>query len=147
MESCKTADSLDNKMEEITSPESECMKVDTEGGSTVHLLPCSIAHNGPAPIKSFFLIKEEKDGTKISHIRGRELKGKTVTLPPQVVGLCVTQRANGDKGVASAHAGKVWTAENHFNSLTVWQHDLSPDLQFIEDSMDWFQIAANVHAI
>jgi len=37
----------------------------------VHLLPCNIDYNGPAPIKTFFKINKINDITYEAQIRGR----------------------------------------------------------------------------
>jgi len=130
--------------------------MEAHGESSVHMMPFSIDFDGPAPIKSFFPISEEKGGVKTAYFRGREMRGKSLVLPPQVVGLCMSQsgavssnseHASGASvaSVASANAGKVWRADGHFNSLTVWQHDVLPDMQMLEDSIDWFKVAKGVH--
>ena len=41
------------------------------GGASVHLLPCNIDYNGPAPIKTFFKINKINDITYEAQIRGR----------------------------------------------------------------------------
>ena len=41
------------------------------GGALVHLLPCNIDYNGPAPIKTFFKINKIDDVTYEAQIRGR----------------------------------------------------------------------------
>ena len=49
--------------------------------STVHLLPCSIAYDGNAPVKDFFKVKKAGDKGNTKHttdraaFRGRALQG------------------------------------------------------------------------
>ena len=103
--------------------------------STVHLLPCAIEYDGTAPVKSFFRVSTEADGTHRSHFRGRELRGKLVDLPDTVEGLCV-----GDSG------GMRWRVEGHFSAMHVWEHDTLPDLAPVKDCLAWFDLADAVHS-
>lgn len=127
-------------------PEGQCST-----SSTIHFLPCSIDYDGTAPIKSFFQTSNDSDGTLVSHFRGRKLKGKLVelnvtqekdcknlsNLPAEsvstVTGLCV-----GDNG------NRNWIVEGHFTSMNIWEHDTSPDLSVIDESLSWFKIAHQV---
>lgn len=127
-------------------PEGQCST-----SSTIHFLPCSIDYDGTAPIKSFFQTSDDLDGTFISHLRGRKLKGKLVelnvsqekdsknlsNLPAEnvstVTGLCV-----GDNG------NRNWIVEGHFTSMSIWEHDTNPDLSAIDECLSWFKIADQV---
>ena len=104
--------------------------------STVHLLPCTIEYDGNAPIKSFFHVNKDPDGTLRSHFRGRELRGKILPLPPaSVEGLCI-----GDAG------NQQWKVEGEFSSIHVWEHDSLPDMAPLNDCLAWFALADAVHA-
>jgi hypothetical protein len=55
-------------------------KIDTEldespsllsSTSSIHLLPCNIDYNGPAPIKTFFKINKIDNSTCEAQLRGR----------------------------------------------------------------------------
>lgn len=109
--------------------------------STVHYLPCTIDHNGPVPVNSFFQIKKQKNGELKSAFRGRELIGKEIELPKGVIGVNAVQNSHTDKTESS------WECVGQFDKVTVWQHDIAPDLGVLQDCMDWFDIASNVSRI
>ena len=52
------------------------MSSQPETKTEFHYLPCSIAHDGPAPVKSYFLVSQDpqRPGETLSAFRGRELK-------------------------------------------------------------------------
>ena len=104
--------------------------------STVHLMPCTIEYDGNAPIKSFFHVNKDADGTLRSHFRGRELRGKMLSLPSgSVEGLCI-----GDAG------NQQWKVEGEFSSIHVWEHDTLPDMAPLNDCVGWFALADAVHS-
>ena len=104
--------------------------------STVHLMPCTIEYDGNAPIKSFFHVNKVADGTLRSHFRGRELRGKILSLPSaSVEGLCI-----GDTG------NQQWKVEGEFSSIHVWEHDTLPDMAPLNDCVGWFALADAVHS-
>lgn len=109
--------------------------------STVHYLPCTIDHNGPVPVNSFFQIKKSKNNELKSAFRGRELVGKEIELPKGVIGVNAVQNSHKDKTESS------WDCVGQFEKITVWQHDVAPDLSVIQDCVDWFDIASNVRTI
>ncbi|XP_006860977.1 PREDICTED: ribonuclease H2 subunit C [Chrysochloris asiatica] len=53
----------------------------------VHLLPCEVLVNGPAPVERFFTpaIRQRPSGLEVS-FRGRILRGEEVAVPPGVAG-------------------------------------------------------------
>ncbi|XP_036909122.1 ribonuclease H2 subunit C isoform X2 [Sturnira hondurensis] len=55
--------------------------------ATLHLLPCDIPVNRPAPVGSFFTpaIRQGPEGLEVS-FRGRSLRGEEVEVPPGLVG-------------------------------------------------------------
>ncbi|KAM8817605.1 ribonuclease H2 subunit C [Rhynchonycteris naso] len=54
---------------------------------TLHLLPCEIPVNRPAPVGRFFTpaIRQGPDGLEVS-FRGRSLRGEEVEVPPGLAG-------------------------------------------------------------
>ncbi|XP_005864311.1 PREDICTED: ribonuclease H2 subunit C [Myotis brandtii] len=54
---------------------------------TLHLLPCEVGVNRPAPVGSFFTpaIRQGPDGLEVS-FRGRRLRGEEVEVPPGLLG-------------------------------------------------------------
>jgi hypothetical protein len=119
------------------------MKTDSGEGvaqeqtSTIHYLPCTIAHDGPLAVNSFFQIQKTKAGM-ISSLRGRQLVGKTLPLPPNVTGLNIVQDGTTSKTELS------WDCGGHFQEIVVWQHDIAPDLGQLQDCFNWFEIADKV---
>lgn len=105
--------------------------------TTVHLLPCSIEHDGPLAVSSYFQIKKEKLDLKAS-LRGRELVGKEVQLPQRVCGVHAVQGQRTQKTEAT------WEYAGQFKKLVVWQHDVAPELGPINECFDWFDIADKV---
>jgi len=108
--------------------------------SVVHYLPFGIKFDGPTDVNSFFRVSAaEKDRPEVlvSHFRGRELKGSVVELPANVSGLCVTPGEDDPRR---------WEVTGEFNSLTLWQHDLTPDVTVMEDLLNMFQISEALNA-
>lgn len=108
--------------------------------SSVHMLPCNVSHDGPVDVKSFFQVRTTKSDLRAA-FRGRELVGKEVKLPTGVLGINARQTAPAQKTEAA------FECEGHFDSMTVWQHDVAPDLGSIQDCLDWFEICSKVSAM
>eukprot|EP01038_Epipyxis_sp_PR26KG_P010557 gene10557-14183_t len=134
----------------------ENQKVEVDANeSIVHYLPCSIDYDGPAPIKSYFMVEDfnqkrenenniekSESGFKRSRIRGRELIGQDIILPSNIRGL------NMVKSEISTNDGCVkFDSAGLFQKITVWQHDVPPDLTPINDLLDWIEIANTIHSI
>ncbi len=77
--------------------------------SRVHLLPCKIDFDGPAPVSSYF-----KPSGDTAFFRGRELKGKVVEVPAGMTGASVVR------------TNKTVSVSGTFRSISVWQHDKAP---------------------
>jgi hypothetical protein len=108
-----------------------------ENLSTVHLLPCTIDFDGPVPVNSFFQIKKSKNDLR-SAFRGRELVGNILALPHGVQGVNAVQMKPSEKTETS------WDCVGRFKEITVWQHDVAPDVGQLQDCLDWFEIADEV---
>ncbi|XP_059257541.1 ribonuclease H2 subunit C [Mustela nigripes] len=65
--------------------------------ATLHLLPCEVQVNGPAPVERFFTpaIRQCPDGLEVS-FRGRRLRGEEVVLPPGLVGYVTVMEEKGE---------------------------------------------------
>ncbi|XP_037694658.1 ribonuclease H2 subunit C isoform X2 [Choloepus didactylus] len=63
---------------------------------TLHLLPCEVAGNRPAPVDCFFTpaIRQGPDGLEVS-FRGRSLRGEEVAVPPGLVGCVLAMEEKG----------------------------------------------------
>lgn len=117
------------------------MEIEEKSLSEVQLLPCTINYNGPAPIESYFikessLINEEKEEELISNFRGRKLIGKVVKLPENINGYVLESFNKSNINIHSK-----------FNEIIVWEHDIQPDTQLVQNSIDWFDIADIVSQI
>jgi hypothetical protein len=106
--------------------------------SVLNYLPCDIKFEGPTEVNSYFQItRDAKDDSMRSHFRGRELRGKVITIPSTVEGLCIT---------CSSISSKQWEVSGHFDRLNLWQHDVLPETAVLEDYMDWFEVSNSVHS-
>lgn len=103
---------------------------------SIHCLPCQIEYDGPAPVSTYFLVSPgQEENTYVSHLRGRRLVGKEVKLPEKIVGL------HGIFGGKKSNTeGKVEIQES-FHSFVSWQHDSTPDLNNIQECLDWMEIS------
>jgi hypothetical protein len=101
------------------------------GHSEVHLLPCNIHYDGPAPVESYFHPKESSPkGEFTANFRGRKLVGEVVELPANTEG-AILEVLN--KESVSIHTS--------FHQIHIWDHDLKPDARLLQESFDWFEIA------
>jgi hypothetical protein len=81
-------------------------------------------------------VKDDKCGGKLSHFRGRELKGTVVDIPNDVHGLCVADTSGGR-----------WTVEGKFSKIHVWEHDIKPDPSVVNDCIAWLSVAKSVSLV
>ncbi|KAK1341970.1 hypothetical protein QTO34_016722 [Cnephaeus nilssonii] len=75
---------------------------------TLHLLPCEVRVNRPAPVGRFFTpaIRQGPDGLEVS-LRGRSLRGEEVEVPPGLLGyVMVTEEKSVGKQDFSAGSNK-----------------------------------------
>ncbi|XP_055988025.1 ribonuclease H2 subunit C isoform X2 [Sorex fumeus] len=65
--------------------------------ATLHLLPCEVPVNRPAPVGRFFTpaIRRGPDGLRVS-FRGRSLRGEEVAVPPGLVGYVMEMEDKGE---------------------------------------------------
>ncbi|KAM8928723.1 ribonuclease H2 subunit C [Lycaon pictus] len=65
--------------------------------ATLHLLPCEVLVNRPAPVDRFFTpaIRQGPDGLEVS-FRGRKLRGEEVVVPPGLVGYVMAMEEQGE---------------------------------------------------
>ena len=74
-----------------------------------------------------------------SHFRGRELKGKEYKLKDGVLGFNMIQGE-----VVEGSSETVWEAAGVFDNMKVWDHDVEPNLSFMDECMDWLDVASCV---
>jgi ribonuclease H2 subunit C len=119
-----------------------------------HVLPCQIAHDGPAKVDAHFKPRVDADDASLSTatFRGRKLRGRKVALPDNYRGILALMRlliegfvlqpvdplvdtGRGDYGAVEDDeeddeegVKKVtWESTETFDGLTVWEHHGLPD--------------------
>jgi Ribonuclease H2 non-catalytic subunit (Ylr154p-like) len=120
--------------------------------STVHFLPCSIDYNGSAPVKSFFQIQPECDGSLTSHLRGRKLKGVISQLETSDSKTAATSETSNESRCEETLIGlhltdngdRKWVVDGHFSTISVWEHDNLSDTSRLDDCLSWITIANHV---
>ena len=60
-----------NCEEVMVNESSENDVIESTLSSSIHLLPCNIEYDGPAPIKTFFKINKKDGNTYETQLRGR----------------------------------------------------------------------------
>ncbi|XP_014410417.1 ribonuclease H2 subunit C [Camelus ferus] len=107
---------------------------------TLHLLPCDVPVNRPAPVGRFFTpaIRQSPDGLEVS-FRGRSLRGEEMVVPPGLVGyVMVTEEKGEDRFIQ---------ATSSFSSFTLWGLETipGPDAK-VRGALNWPSLAAAIHA-
>ena len=120
--------------------------------SELHLLPCNIEYDGPAPVKSYFVQKSGKNGEKIAYLRGHELVGEVVDVSKDWVGVLAAKASNKSDLDSEHNQNKgnneiLLMAEGKFDSFTIWQHDAAPNKAQIEELLEWKEVANSLHDI
>lgn len=134
----------DNEQQQKTSSSSSM--------STIHYLPCKINYNGPTDVNNYFQIIKTNDkqiqqqhgshnhqnNELKSAFRGRELIGKEVILPANIIGIHAIQHPPLEKYEMT------WEVVGSYDKITIWQHDIAPDLSTLNHAIEWFDIANEV---
>ncbi|OAY71492.1 ribonuclease H2 subunit C [Ananas comosus] len=125
---------------------------DAIGG--VHLLPCSIKHNGPCAISHYFKPRTtdvEVDGLSVEEafFRGRKLLGATVPIPDGYRGYILERKKLGKgKDAEGSTDGDFssWASRAEFRSVTYWDHDILPSTDDpLLRCFHWFPVANALH--
>ncbi|XP_038988570.1 ribonuclease H2 subunit C [Phoenix dactylifera] len=124
----------------------------------VHLLPCSIKHDGPCPVSHYFKPRDLDvvvDGSSVEEafFRGRKLQGITVPLPEGYRGHVLESKKSGKgKGFGNLGRGRgrgvqtVGFSRAEFRNLTYWNHDIVPSSDDpLVRSFHWFSVADALH--
>lgn len=123
----------------------------------VHLLPCSISFNGPAPVSDYFKPKIADsiiEGVEVKEaaFRGRKLLGRTTKLPPGYCGFLLEKGAPTEAGrrerkrLDDADTVDLWNAKAMFKDITYWRHDDNPhSIESGHKFFDWLHLAAMMH--
>lgn len=117
---------------------------DREGKATsptVHLLPCNISFDGPAPISTYFQVAEAPDQSHyVSHFRGRRLIGTKLDLSAVQSTLVVGSVKSSTQDSAERSIETLDSAD----AVIAWGHDVSPSATFLETYSDWLEISQAV---
>lgn len=136
----------------VTQPSLKASSSATQS-SSVHMLPCFIAYDGPAQVSTYFtpLIQPLPSNSSSTQqpqkyrnaFRGRQLTGEKLALPKGCTGLVLQEDVTKTTGVLSeaaaaqsSHGGSSkrkatsitnskleWTAEHRFDALWLWNRD------------------------
>jgi hypothetical protein len=121
-------------MSELQSPPINNNNNNNNGAVEINIMPFKLAYDGPAPIQQYMKYEKQPNGTIRSHFRGREIIGKTMALPDHLNGLVVSKpKSTGPVETTSA-----------FQNITLWEHDLEPDMSTVQNLLDWFDVANSV---
>lgn len=133
------------------------------GQFSMHMLPCSIQHNGPAPVSQFFRPSAqavpgdaEAAEAKVEEaaFRGRKLLGATVPLSPGFKGFVLetlpdehdksgTPRGTGDTAVM--HEG--WRVQSTFSEIRYWEHGRAPSITDpLQRCLAWLKLSEQIHS-
>ncbi|XP_065384015.1 ribonuclease H2 subunit C isoform X3 [Macaca fascicularis] len=131
----------------------------------LHLLPCEVAVDGPAPVGRFFTpaIRQGPEGLEVS-FRGRCLRGEEVAVPPGLVGyVMVTEEKEvsmgkpdplRDSGTDDQEESPLERdfdrfigATASFSHFTLWGLETipGPDAK-VRGALTWPSLAAAIHA-
>ncbi|XP_039100776.1 ribonuclease H2 subunit C [Hyaena hyaena] len=139
--------------------------------ATLHLLPCEVLVNRPAPVECFFTpaIRQRPDGLEVS-FRGRRLRGEEVVVPPGLVGYVMEEKGEvlvgKDPSVGSSNDDepeqqelveppealerdfdRFFGATGSFSRFTLWGLETipGPDAR-VRGALAWPRLAAAIHA-
>jgi ribonuclease H2 subunit C len=121
--------------------------------TAVHLLPCSIDHDGPARVSDFFHPRQVETATSSASsnstleatLRGRLLRGKQMALPLGVRGV-VLQQSTPPRSRVLEHQNYA-SEQSTFDHIVYWNHDSAPSNgDYIPQAMKVFDVARAVHA-
>ncbi|XP_007128248.1 ribonuclease H2 subunit C [Physeter macrocephalus] len=138
----------------------------------LHLLPCEVLVNRPAPVGLFFTpaIRQGPDGLEVS-FRGRSLRGEEVVVPPGLVGYVMIEekgevllgKQDFSEGMADDEQeerelveppealerdfDRFIGATASFSSFTLWGLETipGPDAK-VRGALTWPSLAAAIHA-
>lgn len=125
--------------------------------ATLHLLPCEVSVNRPAPVGRFFTpaIRQCQDGLQVS-FRGRSLRGEEVAVPPGLAGYVMEMEEEGaaseeqdsessDEQELERNFDRFMGASASFSSFTLWGLETvpGPDAK-VRGALSWPRLAAAV---
>lgn len=115
--------------------------------NSIHLLPCSIDHDGPARVNDFFHPQHvEGQAAPIleATLRGRLLRGRQVNLPEGIRGI-ILQQTTPPRSRELEHQNYA-KEKSTFNSMVYWNHDAAPAAgDYLPEALKIFNVAKAVH--
>ncbi|XP_058382408.1 ribonuclease H2 subunit C [Diceros bicornis minor] len=131
---------------------------------TLHLLPCEVPVNQPAPVGRFFTpaIRQGPAGLEVS-FRGRKLRGEELVLPPGLVGYVMVMEEKQDFSEAPENDDEQELVEPpealerdfdcfigataSFSRFTLWGLETipGPDAK-VRGALTWPSLAAAIHS-
>lgn len=117
---------------------------DTTSQSRVHLLPCTVKTNGPAKVDTFFTtIIQEGEAGYTSTFRGRELRGRTLSVPDGFKGI-ILQEPN--RPFIEDHDRSL-RISGQFDEFTYWNLQTPPSEQDkIARALQWAKLSSVIHS-
>ena len=120
----------------------------------VHALPCTIRHDGPAAVTTYFQVQDTGIGSGASsaaaaaplraHFRGRALEGQQVAFPEGTVGMVLEEASAAPPDVDSSK--RFMEIRSTFDGATVWQHDRDPGTDdVVHRTLEWMELAGAIH--
>ncbi|XP_004627282.1 ribonuclease H2 subunit C [Octodon degus] len=135
--------------------------------AVLHLLPCEVLANRPAPVQRFFTpaIRQGEDGLQVS-FRGRSLRGEEVSVPPGLEGYVTVTEEKGEGLIGKQDFGgsenngekeeqkslersfdRFMEATGSFSRFTVWGLETVPGpYAKVRGALAWPILAAAIHA-
>ncbi|XP_012876538.1 PREDICTED: ribonuclease H2 subunit C [Dipodomys ordii] len=133
---------------------------------TLHLLPCEVLANRPAPVERFFTpaIRQGPDGLQVS-FRGRSLRGEEVAVPSGLAGYVMVTEGKGDglrkqdfseslknggdeeQEPLERDFDRFIEATGSFSRFTLWGLETTPGPDAkVHGALAWPDLAAAIHA-
>ncbi|XP_075557390.1 uncharacterized protein LOC142589720 [Dermacentor variabilis] len=121
------------------------LKMESAKTVDVHLFSCDIKHRGKAKASTYFLPHVEpvdgQPGIFKSHLRGRPLKGRHLTLPEGYSGI-VARSAATDTGESST---KQLYVSGRFDKITAWNWSVPLYEDRCRQINDWIVVNQALH--
>ncbi|KAK9851878.1 hypothetical protein WJX84_002323 [Apatococcus fuscideae] len=120
----------------------------TSALSTIHLLPCTIQHNGVANVNEYFLTSHiDQAGSNIleATLRGRQLYGAQLPVPPGYECHVLERQQQPPQHTGEAPAS--WQSTASASSITYWKHDIHPaKTDDIPRCYEWLKLSEQIAA-
>ncbi|TLD24171.1 hypothetical protein PspLS_06772 [Pyricularia sp. CBS 133598] len=133
-------------------------QIKSKPSAAVHLLPCTIHHDGPIDqVQSYWKPTESEDGKKTAFFRGRKLHGKTVKVPEGYKGVVVEKGPEDgptetredepetiDVDAEEKAAITKLDSKAEFEEMVIWGHESTADASsdpYVRGVEEWVALA------